>query len=85
MFSVRQFVEDLKKARGETANVIYPKEEQDEDSWIIYKDKIKGINDLLPHIRSLGSSAVIIKPERIRKLIMDKTEELIERYKEVLG
>ena len=84
VFSVRQFVEDLKKIRGETANVIYPKGDQDDDSWIIYRDKIKGINDFLPHIRSLGSSAVIIKPEYIRKRMMDKTAELIERYKEVL-
>ncbi len=82
--SVRRFVEDLKKARGETATVIYPKEEQDIDSWIIYSDKVKGINDLLPHIRSLGSSAVVIKPERIRKSMMDKTAELIEKYKEVM-
>lgn len=81
--SVRGFAEDLEEARNKTANVVYP-EEKDKDSWIIYTDKIKGINDLLPHIRSYGSSAVIIKPERIRKGMIDKTAELIEKYKEVL-
>ena len=88
---VRRFVEDLKRARGEIANVIYPEAEpcedteiQDPDSWIIYRDKIKGIDDFMPYIRSKGSSAIVIKPEKYRKLMMEKTAELIERYKEVI-
>ncbi|GEM_PF-3202806 len=88
---VRFFVKELETARGNTANVIYPKREHkidgddadNHDGWIIYRDKMRGVNDLLPYIRSMGASAVIIKPESKRKLVMEKTEELIEKYKEL--
>ena len=88
---VRQFVKALKRIRSNTANVVYPIEEfgknekwdHEEDAWIIYRDKIKGIYDFLPYIRSMGSSAVIVKPLDVRKVVMEKTSEMINNYKEL--
>lgn len=79
---VRDKVKKLQKLRGETALVTFPPVE-DVNSWIIYKDRIIGLNAAMPYIRSMGSSAVVVRPERIRNLILEKTKETIDNYREL--
>ena len=79
---VRRKVEILQRLRSETAEVEYPPE-NDTDSWIIYRDRIIGLNSAMPYIRSFGSSVVVVQPERIRCQILEKTKEIIENYKEL--
>ena len=68
--------------RGETAQVIYPPKD-DEYEKIVYRDRIIGFNDFLPYIRSMGSSAVIIRPEPARQVMIERTKEIIDNYKEL--
>ena len=79
---VRKKVERLQRLRGETARVIYPPKD-DEYEKIVYRDRIIGFNDFLPYIRSMGSSAVIIRPEPARQVMIERTKEIIDNYKEL--
>ena len=78
---VREKMERLMKRRSATAAIV-GKEEAAGKNWLVYRDTIIGVTDFLPFIRSLGSSAVLVKPEWASRLIMEKTKELVDKYEE---
>ena len=81
--NVREEIEALSRARSETAqiNIVHG---TDKTGWIRYRDMIMGTHDFLRFVRTLGDAAVIIKPEKSRKHLIEKTEEMVERYREIL-
>lgn len=79
---VREKVKRLQNMRSATAKIVGEQKAAGKD-WMIYRDNIVGVSDALPFIRSMGSSAVVVKPESIRHLMTEKTKELIEKYEEL--
>ncbi len=79
---IKRQIDILKNARAGTAKVSYPVN-QGTGGWIKYKDDIIGVDAFMRFVRGMGSSAVIIEPARAREHMIKKTEELLEKYKEL--
>ena len=77
---IRDEIRMLRQARNDTATVTFQ-----DNGWIRYRDRIMGTHDFLRFVRSMGDAAVILKPEKSRKHLTDKTKEMIDGYREILG
>lgn len=84
IFRIKEKIVTLKNNRPK-ASIIYNrnnKYQSTPNNVITYQDEIRGLNDLKPFLRSLGSSCHVIKPQSLANDMLTSANKTLSAYEE---
>lgn len=76
---VKTKISILQKQRASTATL------SEKEDVLIYRDTISGLSDFVVYLRTFGNSCTVQKPEKLKKMLEQSGQRLVERYQMVWG
>ena len=77
-FNIKERLEKM------AANRKFAKLDISEDK-IVYRDTVRGLSDVARYLRGFGRSCKVNKPEKLKQMMIESNDKVIEMYEEYLN
>ena len=77
-FNIKERLEKM------VANRKFAKLDISEDK-IVYRDTVRGLSDVARYLRGFGRSCKVNKPEKLKQMMIESNDKVIEMYEEYLN